>query len=156
MVRDLVCGLSALALAGVYYAAAAGLPTSFLSDDVGADGLPKALASALGTLGVLAISLAAFRRKLATAGSTRMGSIPTHLRALGMLALGCIYAALTPWLGYLAATTALIFVVAAYCGQRPTLRLAAISGAGGLLLWLAFVRLLGVAMPSGILAPLFG
>lgn len=158
MVRELVCGLSALALAGVYYAAAAGLPTSFLSDDVGADGLPKALAIALGLLGVLAISLAAFRRKPATAGSTRAGgnAAHLHLRALGMLALGGIYAALTPWLGYLTATVALIFVVAAYSGQRLTLRLAAISGAGGLTLWVMFVKLLGVAMPAGILAPLLG
>ena len=156
MGRQLICGLSALLLAGVYYAAAAGLPTSFLSDDVGADGMPKALAVALGLLGVLAVSFAALRRKIVAAGSTPVGGIAVHVRALGMLALGSIYAALTPWLGYLSATIALIFLVAAYSGQRLTLRLAAISGVGGLLLWLAFVKLLGVAMPPGILAPLLG
>lgn len=154
--RQFICGLSALALAGAYYAAAAGVPTSFLSDDVGADGMPKALAIALGLLGVLAISLAAVHRKIAAAGPTRGGGIAVHVRALGMLALGVVYTALTPWLGYLMATIALIFFVAAYSGQRLSLRLSAISGAGGLMLWVMFVKLLGVAMPSGILAPLLG
>ena len=157
MVREFVCGWSALALAGAYYAAAAVLPTSFLSDEVGADGLPKMLAIALGVLGILVLCRAALRRGARAAGEPAAGAGGTaHLRALGMLAFGIAYAALTPWLGYPVATAALIFVVAAYAGQRPSLRLAAISGAGGLMLWVMFVRLLGVAMPPGVLAALPG
>ena len=170
VVPDIVCGLFALALAGAYYAAAVALPTSFLSDEVGADGLPKLLAIALGFLGILAIVRAALPGNAIAAGpiaetnampaagsrSAAPVGIAVHIRALGMLMLGVLYALLAPWLGYLVATIALLFLVAAYSGQKPSLRLAAISGTGGLVLWVAFAKLLGMAMPAGVLAPLLG
>lgn len=156
MGRGLACGFVALALAIAYYAAAAELPESFLSDGVGADGLPKLLAVALGVLGFFAGLRAVLARKAPAGASAEGGGFAAHARGLGMMALGAAYAALTPALGYMAGTSVFLFVVAVYSGQRPTLRLAAISIAGGLALWIVFVKLLGVAMPSGMLAPLHG
>ncbi len=53
MKNGLAAGLLALALAGIYYYAAIDIPRSFLSDNVGADGLPKAYALALTLLGLI-------------------------------------------------------------------------------------------------------
>ncbi len=156
MGRGLACGFAALALAIAYYAAAAQLPSSFLSDDVGADGLPRLLAVALGVLGLLAALRAVLARTAPAGAPPEGGGVAVHARALGLIALGAAYAQLTPSLGYMAGTIVFLFVVAAYSGQRPSLPLAAISGAGGVVLWLVFVKLLGVAMPSGMLAPLLG
>lgn len=156
MGRGLVCGIGALALSIAYYAAATGVPASLLSDAVGADGLPRVLALALGLLGVLAVLRAVLARGVPAGDVPEGGGVAAHARALGMIALGAAYAVLTPTLGYVVGTIAFLFIVATYSGQRPSLRLAAISAAGGLVLWLVFVMLLGVAMPSGMLAPLLG
>lgn len=145
MTRDLLTGAAALALAAAYYAAADALPVSLLSDAVGADGVPKALAVALG-LGGLALLLRAALRRAPAGGETAAGPKP-HLRAAGLLAIAIAYVVVTPHVGYLVATAALLFAVAAYAGQRLSLKLAAVSLAGAVVLWLSFAKLLGVAMP---------
>jgi hypothetical protein len=154
--RDIAGGLAALALAAVYYAAASDIQKSFLADEVGAAGVPRLLAATLAVLGVLMIVRAVLRRKTRAATETETGGAAAHARALGLLALGIAYIVLAPVLGYLATTSVFIFAVAAYSGQKASARLAVISCAGGIFLWLMFVKLLGVAMPAGPLERLLG
>ncbi len=156
MGRDIAGGIAAIALAAAYYAAAADIQKSFLADEVGAAGVPRLLAATLAVLGVLTIVRAVLRRNLRAAAETEAGGAAAHARALGLLAMGIAYTLLAPALGYLVTTSAFIFAVAAYSGQRASARLAAISCAGGIFLWLTFVKLLGVAMPAGPLERLLG
>ncbi len=147
MARELVTGIAALALAAAYFAAADALPVSLLSDEVGADGVPKAIAVALGLCGLMQLARAALRRAPAAAGDETAAGAKPHLRALGLLGIAIAYVVVTPHVGYLVATAALLFAAAAYAGQRLSLTLAAVSLAGAVVLWLSFVKLLGVAMP---------
>ncbi len=153
MARDLATGILALALAAAYFAAADALPRSQLSDQVGADGVPKALALALGLLGVMQVSRSVVRWA-APAGDE--AGPAHHARALGLLLIGAAYAALAPHLGYLLATTALLLATTAYAGGRWSARMVAVCVAGGAGLWLVFAKLLGVSMPAGPLERLIG
>jgi len=148
MARELALGLIALALAAVYYATADALPVSLLSDEVGADGVPKALAVALGLLGLAQIARAFLRLARAEGGDAPSGEDwRAHLRALGLLGLAVLYVVVAPHVGYLIATMALLLAVTLYAGQRLSPQVAAVSVAGGAVLWLAFAKLLGVALP---------
>jgi putative tricarboxylic transport membrane protein len=138
--RDLVCAAIGLALAGAYWAAANQLPTSFLSDAVGADGVPKALA----------VLLALFSLAIGVRALFRPAEAPekkNHLRALGIGALGFIYVALAPYLGYPICVALLAGAAALYYGapRRPQVALFAAGTAA--VLWLAFDALLGIPLP---------
>ena len=149
MRRDLVCAVAGLALAGAYYAAADAIPTSLLADGVGAGGIPKLLAAALALLSLVlgARSLLAGAVAVADPGAGR------HLRPLGVAALGFVYVAAAPYLGYPAALALLVAGATLYYGERlrPAVLVYAIGCA--VLLWLVFAKLLGVAMPAGIWWP---
>jgi hypothetical protein len=154
MARELVTGVLALALAAAYFAAADALPRSMLSDQVGADGVPKALAVALGALGALQLVRAVARR--GGAGREADETPAHHLRAAGLLLIGAAYAVAAPYLGYLPATVALLFATAAYAAGQWSARMAAVSAAGGVALWLVFAKVLGVSMPAGPIERLLG
>ena len=124
MRRDLACAALGLALAAAYWAAAHQLPKSMLSDAVGADGVPKALA----------VFLAVF-------------SILIALRALGIAALGGVYVAVAPLAGFLVSTTLLAGAAALYYGAPRTLGTLAFAAGSAGLLWLVFARMLSVALP---------
>lgn len=149
MARDVLCGGLGLTLAGVYYLQADALPRSLLSDAVGADGVPKALA-----IGLAAVSAILVVRALALRPATQARSEPfdvlVHLRALGVVGLGAAYAAAAPFLGYPLAVALLIGLTAIYFGQRPEPRLALVAAFGAAVFWSLFVKMLGVAMPAGI------
>jgi putative tricarboxylic transport membrane protein len=153
MARDLVTGGLALALAAAYFAAADALPRSMLADRVGADGVPKALAVALGALGVLQIARTLLRRGADGGGEEGPSR---HARAAGLLLIGAAYAVAAPYLGYLPATVALLFATAAYAAGQWSVRMAAVSAAGGVALWLVFAKVLGVSMPAGPIERLLG
>jgi len=158
LAKDLATGLLALALAAIYYVAAGDLPKSLLSDQVGDDGVPKALAVALAVVGAIQIIRALLSRRstvAAVAPETAQGW-GAHRAALGLMLIAVAYVAVTPYLGYLPATAVLIYAVAAYAGQKQSLRLAAISLGGGFVLWLSFAKLLGIGMPAGVLGKLIG
>jgi hypothetical protein len=126
-----------------------------LSDAVGADGAPKLFAMALGLLGVIQVARSLPRTAGAVAGDAEQPtSALAHLRAIGVLAIGAAYIAVTPYLGYLLATTALIYVLTVYAGQAHSWRTLAISLGGGVVLWLSFAKLLGIALPAGLLGRL--
>jgi hypothetical protein len=150
---ELATGLAALALAAAYYAAADALPKSLLSDAVGDDGVPKALALALAAAGAAQAVRALLSRRPAEKTAVDMKA---HRAALGLLLIVAAYVAVMPYLGYLPATALLIFAAATYAGQPSSLRLAAVSLGGGLVLWGSFAKLLGVAMPTGLWARLLG
>jgi hypothetical protein len=153
MPRDFFCGAVGLALAALYYRAADELPTSLLSDTVGADGVPKALAVALALVSTLVLIRALALRP--AAGARDEATPFEHLRAFGIVALGAAYAAAAPLLGYLPTIAALIAATAIYFGLRPSARLILIAALGAVFLWGIFAKILGVAMPAGAWSSLF-
>jgi putative tricarboxylic transport membrane protein len=146
--RDVACGVLGIALAGVYYVHAAALPVSLLSDAVGADGVPKALAIGLALLSALLIVRAVALG--APSGATEKLHAMTHLRALGVVGLGAVYALAAPFIGYPVAIALLIGTTAMYFGLRPEPRLALVTALGAAVFWAMFVKMLGVPMPAGI------
>ena len=156
MSREVFCGVLTLAFGIVFYLAARDLPQSMLSDEVGADGVPKALGVAFIILGVLQMGRARLGLKAAEAGELSGLDLRTHARSFGMIAIGIVYMIITPVLGYPLAVALLIFTVALYAGQTLGWRLAGISAAGGIVMWFSFVKALGITMPTGIFSRLLG
>jgi putative tricarboxylic transport membrane protein len=150
--KDRLCAVFALAIAGFYDLQSRDIQESLLSDAVGADGVPRLLAAVLAGLGILLLVRPVRRDASDDAG---MG-LRHHLRALGLLAMSALYIALLPTLGYAVSIFLLIAAVAIYGGTPPSLRLFAISAAGGAFLWLSFVKLFGIPMPAGLFATFFG
>ena len=151
--RELVLGCATLALAAGYYAMATRIPQSGIADAIGAQGLPKAYASILALLSIVLIGRALRARRTAVeAARPANDGRPRHvgLRTAGMLVVGALYVALVPWLGYIVSIAGLIVSTIALQGGRVDRRTAAIAVGGALLLWLLFVRVLGIPHPSGI------
>ncbi|HYG54727.1 MAG TPA: tripartite tricarboxylate transporter TctB family protein [Burkholderiales bacterium] len=136
MRRDYVCAALGLAIAGAYWLAADRLPTSLLSDSVGAGGVPKGIAVVLALLSVGVL----FAR-------LRETEKQNHLKALGVAAIGFAYVAVVPFLGYFLALTALAGAAALYYGAPRGPGVLAFSLGTAALLWLLFAKLLGIAMP---------
>lgn len=166
MARDILAGLVLLGFAIVVWIAAEAIRETPLDDEVGADGFPKLLAGSLGVLALLLIgqTLLARRRGAKRAlsaaaeppvtrgeGETPMPSPGRqHLRAAGMLAIGIVYVAVLETLGFILSTLLLLLAVALYSGRPPTIGMAALAVAGAALLYVLFVRVLGVPLPPGI------
>jgi len=144
--KDTAFGLLAVVLAGTYWHAADDIQRSFLSDEVGADGVPKLLATTLGILGVIVLARTVGSRHTA---SDDRPPLAAHLRALGLLLLCGAYVALMPIAGYFVATMALICTVTVYAGQPLGRGVVITALAGSGMLWLVFDHLLGVSLPPG-------
>lgn len=145
MTRDTTLGLLLLVLAGAYYRAAAALPESELADSVGPGGLPKVYAGVLALLAVLLV--AGSRRRVA-------GVPPAMTAALlrrvgGLLALGVLYVALLPWVGYPVAIAGLLVGTAAYQGRRLDRQVVTVGVVGALVFWAVFEGGLGIQFPTG-------
>ena len=154
MRRDLVCAAAGLALAGAYYAAADAIPTSLLTDDVGAGGIPKLLAVALALLSRCAAGRAQPARGLAA--RRRVDGART-CAPLGIAGLGFVYVARRAATRLSASRSRCSSprrrsTTASGCG-RPS---SPMRSAARALLWLVFAKLLGVAMPAGAWARLLG
>lgn len=164
--RDAIVGIAAVGLAVLYWWGADAIPTSPLAGTVGAAGLPKALAWALGILAALLVLHGVVLGRVMAAtriASARTSEIPpgaegwgAHRRALVMLAFGAAYIALVEWLGYVLSVLALFTGVAVYNGARASWRLAAISIGMSILFYLLFVRFLSIPLPAGIWPELLG
>lgn len=150
--EDVTVGLSALAIAGLYALFTRDIAQSFLADSVGATGLPKAYAAALALLGVVLV-LNAWRARHESGETTDGEALPLtrHLRAVGVLLPGAAYLLLIASVGYGVAIFLLILGVALYAGARLEFRLLAVSGVGALALWIIFVVLFSIPLPSGSL-----
>jgi hypothetical protein len=147
MIRDLCGAALAIGLAVAYWRAADTLPRSLLSDEVGADGLPKLLALALAAC-ALAMALRALIARKPAAGP----GLEQHARALGVVGLGFVYVGLCPWLGYLPSLAVLIAASAIYFGARAAWPIVTTAAGTAVALWLIFAKVLGVAMPGAALA----
>jgi putative tricarboxylic transport membrane protein len=143
---DVALGVGSIALAAVYWAVAAQIPESLLADAVGATGFPNALAIALALSGALLM----LRSAHWSSGPGEPVDWRAHARAAGLMWLLVGYVLIIPMAGYPIALALLIGAVAAYAGARGPASLLVTSVAGSLLFWLAFAKLLGVAMPLGL------
>ena len=140
MRRDLVCAALGLSIAAAYWIAADALPASFLSDAVGAGGIPKALASLLAFFSIL-IGIRGLRR------DSGVPETRNHARALVIALLGFAYLLLVPFIGFLVGIALLASGAALHYGapRRPGVALFGVGTA--LVLWLVFGVLLGIALP---------
>lgn len=134
-----------------------------LSDEFGADGLPRGLALLLFAVSTL-IALRALwahrgaraRGPLAGAPDAASQSLLDHVRAFGIIALGFGYIIAAPYLGYPVTAALLLFATALYFGARADATLAIVSAAGALFLWWMFARMLSVSMPAGTVWRMLG
>ncbi|MBT8410111.1 MAG: tripartite tricarboxylate transporter TctB family protein [Alphaproteobacteria bacterium] len=162
--RDTWIGVVMLIVAGVYWLEASKIRVSPLDDGIGAGGLPKALAYALGVLAIILIvrdvagALLARQRAAPTEAARPLKeTLKPHLRAAGMLALGVGYLLLVSTLGYAITIGLLLFCVSLYIGAKLNLRTVLVAAIGGVAYHLLFVEFLGIPLPAGaILGPLFG
>lgn len=103
---------------------------------MGAAGLPKSIAVVLAVL-----SLAAAFSK------PKVVERENHLKALGIAALGFVYVAAAPFIGYFIAVTALAGGAALYYGAPRRAGVALFALGTAAVLWLLFGRMLGIALP---------
>ena len=157
--RDLAFGGASLALAAGYYVMATAIPESVLADAIGPQGLPKTYAVLLGLLSLVLIvkSLRSGARVLTDPDARAVIPDPRSRvwRVAGMLAIGVIYVAVVPWLGYVLSLTGLIVATTYYQGGGFDRRVAIVALSGALFFWLLFVVLLGIPHPAGFWPGLF-
>jgi putative tricarboxylic transport membrane protein len=158
LIRDLACAVLGWALAGAAWIGASQLQRSMLSDDFGADGLPRGLAVLLAVVStVIAVrAVVAWRRAAPVAASADDETLLQHAKALGIIALGIGYVLLAPFGGYLVTAFALIAATSLHYGARPSATLFGVAAGGAFVLWLTFAKLLGLAMPVGLWARMLG
>lgn len=166
-VRDIAIGVVMLLIAAVYWIEANKIRISPLDGPVGASGLPKSLAYALGVLALVMIS----RSVLSIALQRRRGGAPLdtstvdvepwaarmrpHLRAIGMLLIGIVYLLCISWLGYIPAIAGLLLLVALYTGAPLGWKTVLFAVIGSIVCYLLFVKFLGIPLPDGkFLGPL--
>ena len=73
------------------------------------------------------------------------------LWAAGLLAFAITYLLIVETLGYLLSLALMIAGVSVFLGARANWRPLVVGLGGAVVLWLLFVRLLGVGMPAGVL-----
>jgi putative tricarboxylic transport membrane protein len=159
LARDLACAVLGWVVSATVWVAASRLQRSMLSDEVGADGLPRGLALVLAAVSALIAVRALWqhrRLRVARAGAEPGTRVVEHARAMGVAALGVGYVLLAPWLGYLLAAFLLTATTTLYYGARLSATLVAVSLAGACALWWVFAKMLGVSMPAGFWPGLFG
>ena len=159
--RDVWIGIVMLLLAVVYWLEADKIRISPLDGPIGASGLPKSLAYALGFLAIIlivrSIASALTARKMARPGDVedQPMSFRPHLRAFGLLVIGVGYLLLVSWLGYVITVAALLLAVSLYIGATFNLCTVLVAVIGGIVYHLLFVEFLGIPLPPGqILGPL--
>ena len=160
MARDLACAVLGWALGAALWIGAGRLPRSMLSDEFGADGVPRGLAILMIAVSTLIAARAfwARRARATTPAPDEDEHVPlaTHARAFGIVAIGFAYVLLAPYLGYLPTAAILIVASALYYGTRCNLTLAIVAVAGAAALWWMFAGMLSVSMPAGTLWGIFG
>ena len=160
LTRDFVGGVASIAIGAVYLFFAYQLRARALDDSMGPGGLPRVYGWLLVGLGAVLTIQALFARRLATAGEAPEekgewdGQGRKLLFAAGLLAIGVGYIFLVETLGYLISVAVLLLVTALHLGAGNKGRVLAVAVLGAIFLWVMFVIVLGVRMPSGLLASL--
>jgi small-conductance mechanosensitive channel len=161
--RDVVLALIVLVVGAVYLVEAAKIPTSALSDNVGAGGFPTvigwALTIAAAGLVVRALTTpagtaehhAAEPESAAAADAGDVWAEPGRAtrRAAGLAAIAAGFLLLLPYAGYLVCVALMIFAIAVYMGRPPAPATAGVAAGGAVFLWGLFVLLLDIPLPSG-------
>jgi putative tricarboxylic transport membrane protein len=151
--KDRIFGFAALVISGCYYWAATLIPASRLADAIGPQGLPKTYAVLLAVLAVILITRSLTARadaaQVDNAGRPRDVAAPAPWRVAGMLAIGVLYIAVVPWLGYLLSIAGLILATTYYQGGTINRRVALVAVAGAIFFWLLFVVLMRIPQPPG-------
>ncbi|MDP0926165.1 tripartite tricarboxylate transporter TctB family protein [Paracoccus onubensis] len=150
-------------LAVAYWLGADQISVSRLAGGVGADGMPKLLAVALGVLSLALATQTFFQMRAgklaAPADPVKEGDEPTnwhqHARAMGLIVLGGFYILLLPHLGYMLSSMLMLGGVSFYAGLKPSLRMLVFAVIGGVVYYLIFTRILGIPLPSGFWPRLF-
>jgi putative tricarboxylic transport membrane protein len=157
--RDMIGGLVAAIFATVYLHYATKIRVSSLSDSFGPQGMPLVYGWLMLGLGLVLIGQGVFAYLKSDAGTRQFvdmadwaGQGRKTAWAAGLMAFGVAYLGLVNTLGYLLAMAVLICGVALFLGARFSWRPVLIGVLGAVVLWLIFVKLLGVAMPAGLLA----
>ena len=153
MSKDALSGIVLLVVAVAYYWATLQIPESSLSDEVGAQGLPRILGVLLAGLALLILIRGILMSRKRLVAEVDAGEDPdaSPRRALGFLAIAAGYVIVSPLVGYGPALALLIAAVAVYEGAKPSWRTAVIAIGGAVVFWLLFVQLLGVEQPSSTL-----
>jgi len=151
MRKDLVSSAILLVIAGLYYLASTGIPTSTLEDEVGPRGLPVVLAALLAMVAIVIGTRALVIAPVS--GEAPKDAEAPWPRALGMWIIGAAYIPVADFLGYWSALLLLISVVAIYEGMKFSWRTAVVALGGATFFWLLFDVLLGVRVPE---ARIFG
>lgn len=149
--RDLACSAILLIIAASYYFAASRIGLTALADEVGPAGLPRIYGVALALI-ALAIGFASWiRHRQSTDTAPVTDGPPTTrrlLRGAGAVGIGIVCLAVVAYLGYLVGMALTIAAMAVYQGERPSLRVAGISAAGAIILFVLFDVVLGVTLPT--------
>ena len=143
--RDIAFAFAAMLVGAIWFIQAAAIEDSLLSDAVGAGGVPKVLAAVMAAAGALLLLRTLLRGSAAEEGRTWSA----HARAAGLLGLMVAYVLAAPVLGFPLAVGLFAAAVAAYAGARRLPSIAAFGAGVGALFWLGFVKLLGIAFPTG-------
>jgi putative tricarboxylic transport membrane protein len=154
MSSDLLSGLVLIALAALYYGGIGEIADSTLSDEVGAAGLPRVLASTLAGLGLLLVvrSFVVTRPVSQPARDPESEEGAHLLRAVSFLLFGAAYVLVLPFLGYLVSIALLIAAIAIFEGAERSWVVPVTAISGAVLYWAVFVQLLGVNQPVGSLS----
>jgi putative tricarboxylic transport membrane protein len=152
---DVIVAVAALVIAVGYWLLAREIPESLLGDSVGATGLPNVYAGLLAFVALL-LMVQAWRAPREVGGRVARDTddgygAMQHLRAIGLLVPAIAYLVLIGYLGYAVSVGLLILAVALYSGARFGWPLVAISIVGAIGLWITFVLLFNVPLPSGSL-----
>jgi putative tricarboxylic transport membrane protein len=144
--RDFGFGLAMLVTSAGYYLAATAIPESQLADAVGPRGLPTAYALLLAALSLILM----IRSRGPGGGSAKRGERYPLWRVAGMLAIGAVYIAVVPWLGYLLSLAGLIFATIYYQGGTVNRQVAIVAVAGAVFCWVLFVVVMRIPQPPGL------
>jgi hypothetical protein len=160
MLRDLVCGAIALALASVYLFEASKIPVSALGDTVGSAGFPLILGFLLAGVAVLLL-LQAFLSRTTAEGPSAAGDEAERpgfafKRAAGLALIAAAFIAILPFGGYVVAVALMLAAVMLYQGLPFSGRTTLVAGVGALALFGLFGLLLGIPLPKGPWGALFG
>lgn len=165
LTRDTWIGVVMLVVAGVYWLEASKIRVSPLDDGIGAGGLPKSLAVALGALAIIlivrsvlgAVFFPSSRIDEQESSKSTAETLKPHLRAVGMIGLGVGYLLLLSTLGYAITIALLLLAASLYIGADLNVRTLLVAAIGGIVYHFLFVEFLGIPLPAGkILGPLLG
>lgn len=164
MRKDLICGLMALALAAVYLIETSKIQVSALGDTVGSGGFPFILGWLLAGTAALLLVQAALGAKVVAAArpdadDMAVVDVPPRVmfkRAAGLALIAAAFIALLDLLGYILSIALMLGAVMIYQGLALSGRTVLVSAGGALLLFALFGLLLGIPLPAGVLASLFG